>query len=472
MRLGESLVETVRSLDQIYDLTSFNKVLKYSLTDRELHLLDAARSSEALSPAQLSHILNIKGTSASLQRAVDRLLDKINVVILSYSATGSPAPRVANAHGLWRRITVADILMRTGARLTARKHWLAVLRHASLPEQATLELYAHQSLMQTASYIPDRAAVLRHSADYVRTLREAETLQWLAHLICLSRTVVQRRRERSAYADPVIEECRSILKSLRTKKRTNRVTIEAARLAVIVAQYDVNAKLGAYWLDEQRDAFRRLNIWNSSMRRENYTLELTLAGMVGNNTRALTYGKLLLSETKEGSAPWFTLIDLTVRALLTAGDTKSSLPLLRIALAHPQYRRLNPSIRNRLELSLGYVAALENDSQLSQTYRRRRTSRLQRGQQSFHDQVIDTLLNLSATDLESTLTRTIALGAQIKRVPSTERPLGALALVSNLHILIKSTSKKQSYIKIESSLGAPNTIVPWDILWTFIRNRL
>ncbi len=472
MRIGESIVETVRSLDQLYDLTSLNESLKHFLTGRELLLLDTARSHDALTQAQLSSILKIKSTTNSLQRAVDRLLDKLNVVILSYSATGSPAPRVANAHGLWRRLAVADILTRTGARLTAHKHWLAVPRSASLPEQATLELYAHQALMQTASYIPNRSVVHKHSADFLRTLREAETLHSLAHLACLSRTVVLRRRERSAYAEPVIEECRSVLKALKRRKRTSRVTVEAARLAVIIAQYDLNIGLGAYWLEEQRGALLRLNIWNSSMRRENYTHELTLASIVGDDARALTYGNLLIEDAKEGSVPWFTLIDLIVRALLTAGDTKSSLPFLRIALAHRQYRRLNTSIRNRLELSLGYAAAVEGDSLMSETYHTRRISRRQRGQQSFHDQFIDLLSCLSSEDWESILTKVHALSVQIKRLPLGERPIGALTLIRNLKIFIRSSRRKPPYIKIESSLGAPNTIVPWDILWAFIHKQL
>jgi len=148
------------------------------------------------------------------------------------------------------------------------------------------------------------------------------------------------------------------------------------------------------------------------------------------------------------------------------------LPFLRIALAHRQYRRLNPSTRNRIELSLGYVAALENDSQLSQAYRRRRTSRIQRGEQSFHDRVIDVLFGVSEMDLESTLTQTNALRAQMKRMPKSARPIGALSLISNLQIFIRSSRKKQSFKVIGSSLGEPNTVIPWDILWAFIHKRL
>ncbi len=472
MRIGESLLETVRSLDQVFDEATLKEIFDVFLTQREQSIIDAIRSSDVVSPSVLTKAFGSDIKASSIHRGIDRLLSKLETALLGFSATGLPAPRVAHAHELWRRLAVADILMRTGARRTARKHFLAVLRSATLPEHAVLELYTLSSLMQEASYNAERTSVIQLSADVKRVMMELETLQSISRLLCIARTVVQRRREREAYSDPVIDECDRLLRRLETEKRTDRVTIEAARLAVIVAQYRVDIQLGTYWLREQRKSMKRSGIWNSSMRRENYTHELTLAGMVGDHKRALKYGNLLLEETKNGSAPWFTLIDFTTRALLLGGDSASAIPMLTAAFSHRQYRRLQPFLRNRLELSLGYAATLEEDAALFRTYSRRRTSRLQRGQQSFHDHVIDILQSITDEDSEPTIIMVKALAIQLKRLPASEQPIGALQLISNLNRTLTPLAKRGGSLAVEWIPGTPNTIVPWDLLWSWIRRRL
>ncbi|MBK7032964.1 MAG: hypothetical protein IPI24_06330 [Ignavibacteria bacterium] len=472
MRIGEALLETVRTLAQIYDDAALGAAFRSALSRRELLLVETIRRDDMVTPATLSIAFGSGASSPSVQRAVDRLLRKLDVVLIGHPTSGSPAPRIANAHELWRRLATADILMRTGSRRTARKHFLVALRSSLLPEQTVLELYALYSLMQEASFGADARAVRKYSSAYTDVLTELSTLHELARFTCIARTAVLRRRERVRYSEPIIDQSYKLLQDLSDRNPTDRIAIEAARLAMIVSQYRVDPNLGKFWLAAQRRAFKHSGVWNSSMKRENYTHELTLAGMVGDHKRALNYGKLLLEETKNGSTPWFTLIDFTTRALLLGGDSASAIPMLTAAFSHRQYRRLQPFLRNRLELSLGYAATLEEEAELVRTYSRRRTSRLQRGQQSFHDHMIDILRTIGENDSEPAIAHVKALSAQLKRLPVSERPTGALQMISNLNRALVPLARRGRSLTVEWIPGTPNTIVPWDLLWSWIRRRL
>lgn len=405
---------------------------------------------------------------ASARKAAERLCSRIEQEILTTAATSIvAAPRTRDIATIHRRLFAADMLIRTGSSATAMRHLHYVLRNATYPEHGPLRTFTAAMAMLEASYAGNTSGLRKYTVLMMRYHEEAGHYNKVQAITCELREFATRKSTRSSRSgfEKVLGRAAEIV-AQQTSSFPDSVVIEIARLAALYCQCAGDYRHGIRWITAQEKAYKRLGIWNTSTKRENFLLRLNVEIELTNFSSAIATARQLLELVKSGSTPWFNIVDSLSGLLIRNGAFAQAQTLVMMGFGNSNFRRIHSTIRRRLVFKAGYLAVFTNSASLWSTYERRRRMERDTSLKTMHHRVIDVLRMLQRRDPD-VVEATEYLASQLSRFAPNARPVGVQQLITIVRAAHASRVPRRSPAKTSTTGEHFDEIVPWSLVVEF-----
>lgn len=405
---------------------------------------------------------------ASARKAAERLCSRIEQEILTTAATSIvAAPRTRDIATIHRRLFAADMLIRTGSSATAMRHLHYVLRNATYPEHGPLRTFTAAMAMLEASYAGNTSGLRKYTDLMMRYHEEAGHYNKVQAITCELREFATRKSTRSSRTgfEKALGRAAEIV-AQRTSSFPDSVVIEIARLAALYCQCANDYRHGIRWITAQEKAYKRLGIWNTSTKRENFLLRLNVEIELTNFSSAIATARQLLELVKSGSTPWFNIVDSLSGLLIRNGAYAQAQTLVMMGFGNSNFRRIHSTIRRRLVFKAGYLAVFTNSASLWSTYERRRRMERDTSLKTMHHRVIDVLRMLQRRD-PNVVEATEHLALQLSRLPVDERPDAVQQLINIVRSAYATRATRKVRASMSDSTAYLDEVVPWSVVVEF-----